>query len=75
MPGFHSLITPEQAKRFHDEANPGDKKSLAYWRRRARITAFCSVCESEPVWKWSGGDLCFSCTTGEADPSDDYELA
>lgn len=28
----------------------------------------------EPVWKYGQSGMCFSCTTGEADASDDYEL-
>lgn len=34
-----------------------------------------SLCDcGEPVWRLGGCGLCFTCTTGEADASDDYEL-
>ncbi len=73
MPSFYSYITPEQAKALHDEANPKDKLPLSYWQKRARLRNKCAVCGG-PVWKWGQTDMCFTCTTGEADPSDDYEL-
>ena len=33
----------------------------------------CMVC-GDPVWRLGGCGMCFSCTTGEADNSYDYEL-
>lgn len=37
----------------------------------------CIVC-SQPIWAIgsaiTGTDMCFSCTTGESDSSDDYEI-
>lgn len=72
---FAEYITPEQAKQFHDELNPKNKLPLSYWIKRSKITAKCWVCGMEPVWKFGQGDMCFTCTTGEADCSDDYELA
>lgn len=47
--------------------------SLAELRRRARSKGGCEVC-GQPVWKLAGTGLCFTCTTGEADASNDYEL-
>lgn len=34
----------------------------------------CEACETENAWKYAETGLCFSCTTGESDASDDYEL-
>jgi hypothetical protein len=70
-----TFITPAKAKQYHDELNPSNVLPLSYWIDRARMTDLCEVCESEPVWRWGQGTLCFSCTTGEADNSDDYEIS
>lgn len=74
MTKFLALITPEQAKEFHDQYNPKNMLPLSYWQKRAKLKARCFVC-GQPVWKWGQTDMCFTCTTGEADASDDYELA
>lgn len=68
MNNFYSYITPEQAK-----AN-GDTRSLKELRHLARQPEkTCCNCD-EKVWRYGGCDMCFSCTTGEADASEDYEL-
>lgn len=74
MNNFGHYITPEQAKKYHDKLNPDDKLPLKYWKRRAKLKAKCFVCEYEDVWRYGQTGMCFSCTTGEADASDDYEL-
>jgi len=34
-----------------------------------------SKCQcGQPVWRLAGCGLCFTCTTGESDSSEDYEL-
>lgn len=71
---FAECITPERAMVMHNELNPKAPLSLAYWQRRARINSYCEVCHREPVWRFGQTGMCFSCTTGESDPSDDYEL-
>lgn len=63
-----NYITPEQAV---DILNNGD--SVEYYRKLANNDKICENC-SNPVWKLADTDLCFSCTTGETDASDDYEL-
>jgi len=67
MNNYAGFITPEQAQA------KGDSRSLAELRRLANTNGECEVC-GEPIWKYGGCGLCFSCTTGEADASDDYEL-
>lgn len=67
MNNFKAYITPQQAK------DRGDKRSLEKLTRLAKNSAECMNCD-EPVWNYADTGLCFSCTTGEADASDDYEL-
>lgn len=67
MNNYAGFITPEQAQA------KGDSRSLEELRRLAKTEGTCEVCD-EPIWKLGGCGLCFSCTTGEADASEDYEL-
>ncbi len=38
----------------------------------------CAVCGKEPIWAagsaFTGTPMCFTCMTGEADDSEDYEI-
>ena len=68
MNNFGEYITPEQA--FKLDPKPHTLEEL---QRLAEDDSMCQ-CEQEKVWKYAGCGLCFSCTTGEADASDDYEL-
>lgn len=65
------LITPSELKRKHPET----EQSVEELREIAnQPDAECENCH-EKVWKYGQtGFLCFSCTTGEADASNDYEL-
>lgn len=73
---FAKEITPERAMQMHNKLNPHDQFPIEYWQALARINRYCSVCHSEPVWRFGQTqDMCFTCTTGESDPSDDYEIA
>ena len=68
MNNFGRYITPEQAKAS------GDTRSLKELRKLARRSVrTCCNCDEE-VWRYGGTDMCFSCTTGEADASGDFEL-
>ena len=67
MNNYAGYITPEQAQAR------GDTRTMDELRRLARSNEKCEVCD-EPAWRYGGCGLCFSCTTGEADASDDYEL-
>lgn len=40
----------------------------------AKVKGMCEVCGSLPIWRLGNTGMCFPCTTGESDASDDYEL-
>ena len=67
MHNFHSYITPEKAH----ELNPSTP--LSEYQSQARDRSKCQC--GQPVWRYAGTGLCFTCTTGEADASEDYELS
>lgn len=69
MNNFGEYLTPEQA--FKKKVFPGD--SLADYKRKALLDEECMVC-GQPIWKLVDTGMCFTCTTGEADASEDYEL-
>lgn len=66
-----NLITPEQAVDLNVEGK--GTRNVAYYKKLARSNKRCFVC-GQPVWKLAETGLCFTCTTGEADDSNDYEL-
>jgi uncharacterized Zn finger protein (UPF0148 family) len=55
----------------------GDSRSLKELIEVSKMTENkCDVC-GMPIWRYGHGNetgLCFTCTTGEADSSEDYEL-
>lgn len=74
MDNFHKLITPEEAVELHIRYGDGvQKKPVEYYQRLAKKRKRCIVC-GQPAWRLADTDLCFACTTGENDASDDYEL-
>ena len=73
MNNFKHWITPEQAYEF-DVKNGQKGTSIKMYENRLNDDSLCSVCETEPVWKYAGLGMCFSCTTGESDASEDFEL-
>lgn len=72
---FGSYITAARAAALAKEN--GDKRPLAAitkeYEHQAASDAKCEVCD-QPVWRFSGLGMCFTCTTGESDPSEDFEL-
>jgi hypothetical protein len=66
----------------HKKNNPGEnigdlRKALIATVKSKKEGAVCHQC-GQPIWAigtavvgWNG---CFTCITGEADPSDDYEI-
>ena len=66
---FAEYIYPEVAYKLNKKSG----KTLAYWKRQAKSNKKCEVC-GQPAWRYAGTGLCFICTTGEADASEDYEL-
>jgi hypothetical protein len=65
---FGQYITPERAIAGGDTRTLEQLQKIA--KRRART---CSNCD-ELEWKFADCGMCFSCTTGEADASDDFEI-
>lgn len=72
---FHKYLSPEEAKELDDGTKGGRREPLEYYKRLADNCSTCEVCESNPVWKFADTGMCFACTTGETDASDDYELS
>ena len=68
---FGEYITPEEAKKLGDERSLSELKELLTIKDEE-----CVNC-SNKIWLFGHGaetGLCFTCTTGEADASEDYEL-
>lgn len=59
-------VTPEKAKEV------GDKRSLSELKVLVKKDEKCDC--GRPAWKFAGLGMCFQCTTGESDNSNDYEL-
>lgn len=76
MPNPTTYVPPEWAFEMDKEMNGAAAKDLAYWKAAAAgDPGLCESCEIEDAWRYGGCGMCFTCTTGEADPSNDYELA
>jgi hypothetical protein len=66
--------------RKHLKGNPGSKEAEVVKQLQSALAAYkagkrCSC--GEPIWVIGSsqvGHMCFTCTTGEADASDDYEI-
>lgn len=65
---FAQELTVEQALKM--KVLPASKADL---EDRAHDDSECEVC-GRPVWRIVGLGMCFTCVTGEADASEDYEL-
>lgn len=78
MNNFGQYLTPEQAYENNKDVatnNPDyPMQTLEDYTKRSKVNGMCTVCEMEKIWRYGGTDMCFSCLTGEADASDDYEL-
>jgi len=61
-------VTPEEMVEMHPD------EDLANLRRLAKTTGKCEVCGKNDIWRYGGTGMCFPCTTGETDGSNDYEL-
>jgi len=72
MSGFDNFVylTPYQAVALGAiKPCPG----LEEYERRAKLNRPCLVC-GQPEWKIVDTELCFTCTTGEANAEAEYEL-
>jgi hypothetical protein len=70
MNNFAEWLTPKQAFDKHNHIPP---ISLAEFEAMAKNNGPCMNC-GEHVWRYGDCGLCFTCTTGEADASDDFEV-
>jgi hypothetical protein len=68
MNNYGGYITPEEAIKAGDTRT---LKELQYLAKKK--TGKCVVC-GDAEWKYAGCNMCFSCTTGESDASDDLEI-
>ncbi len=70
---FAEFITPEKAFELDSSLNTPPAWTLKEYKHAAKSHQKCCVCGA-PAWKLAMRGLCFSCTTGESDASEDYEL-
>ena len=74
-------ISMEAFVKKHMKSNPGENAAAlrasikdAVKRKKNGVTCFCG----QPIWAIgsaiTGSDQCFTCTTGESDSSDDFEI-
>jgi hypothetical protein len=73
MNNFGFYITSKEAAKLHNSIKSNDHVSVACYEHLSKNKKMCQ-CGQEKIWKFGGCGMCFSCTTGEADASDDYEL-
>jgi len=75
-------ITTEKFAKMYVKNNPGEifneiKSNLKTALKRKKAGAICVNC-GEPIWAAGsaivGFNGCFTCITGESDPSEDYEI-
>lgn len=75
-------ITIEKFVQMYMKSNKGENKDLFTEELKACVTdkkngVKCIQCK-KPIWAIgsaiSGSHLCFKCTTGETDDSEDYEI-
>lgn len=71
-------ISLDKAVESHVKLNGGDpvmvRRGFKMRIAEKKGGKMCEVCEGLPVWAFGGCGMCFSCTTGEADASEDYEF-
>ena len=63
-------ITPTQLIKKHPDCRQTLEELQAIARRKTRTCENCDNLE----WKYGNTGMCFACTTGETDASEDYEL-
>jgi len=66
---FAEYLTPKQAHKKMPELG-----TLKEFQERAKYNQECDVCGMRPAWRLTGLGMCFTCTTGESDAGEDFEL-
>ena len=67
MNNFNAFLTPEDYKAR------GSEVPIKVLRTRSEKSGTCCNC-GEHIWRLVDNGLCFSCTTGESDAGEDYEI-
>lgn len=71
-------ITPGEMFALQKTFKNGERKltlaQLIKMAKRADNGRKCDVCGQLNVWEFGECEMCFPCTTGETDPSDDFEM-
>ncbi len=69
MNNFGSYLTPDQAIERYEGITRGE------FLRRARAPALmCEACGKHETWRIVSNGMCFTCTTGRQDASQDHDL-
>ena len=63
------FITPEEYHRKYPKESTLEKLT----KMQKRKPSLCFHCY-ELEWKMAGSGMCFTCTTGESNASEDYEI-
>ena len=70
MNNFGKYLTPKEAM---EATTP--KQPLAHYKKMAsKKPRKCEACGVENEWLFGECGLCFSCTVGESNASEDYEI-
>ncbi len=78
--GFKPISIPNYV-RLHLKNNPGDTEAEMTARLKSALKAYQAGARcycGAPIWVIGSavaGHMCFTCITGEAYPSEDYEIA
>lgn len=67
------FITPKEYLEMQGKDTQFTLKELEEMAKRADKGFLCD-CENDVIWQHANSDMCFSCTTGETDRSEDLEL-
>ena len=70
MNNFGKYLTPKEAMEGTTSSLPLEH----YEKMDKRKPRKCISCDMENEWLLGECDMCFSCTTGESDASDDCEI-
>jgi hypothetical protein len=70
---FAAFLTPEEYFAICKK-DPRTTVTLDELKQWAKSEGKCFSCESEHIWRLGRCDMCFTCTTGESDASQDYEI-
>lgn len=68
-------VTPRQLMERLEKMGAAGEENFEELRAKANAPdRKCEVCGQLPAWKFGGLGMCFPCTTGETDASNDFEL-